>query len=178
MRLETERLVLRRPRLEDARAAAEHLTDPEVMRFVGIDRKTVPQEQCVETVRTWLDRWQANGFGQFAVERRTDGRLLGRCGLLVWDRVGWRQSTLPTATEPEVELGWTLAREHWGRGYATEAACAVRDWAFAELQLARLISIIHPDNAASQRVARRLGAEPGESVETTHGPAIVWVHPR
>ena len=178
MRLETERLVLRTPRLEDAPAAAEHLTDPEVMRFIGVDGATVPRPVCVEVVRKWLDRWQANGFGQFAVERREDGRFLGRAGLLVWDRAGWGPSTLPEAVEPEIELGWTLAREHWGNGFATEAARAIRDWAFGELALERLISIIHPENTASQRVAERLGARPGEAIETTHGPAVVWVHPR
>ena len=181
MRLETERLVLRLPRLEDADAAAEHLTDPEVMRFIGPDGATVPREACVDVVQRWLDRWAANGFGQFAVERREDGRFLGRAGLLVWDRAdpaGWSPSDLSAAERPEVVLGWTLAREHWGHGYATEAATAIRDWAFRTLTFERLISIIHPDNAASERVARRLGAYRVESIETTHGPAHVWEHPR
>lgn len=178
MRLETDRLVLRVPRLEDAPAAAEHLTDPEVMRFIGLGGRTVPLDACADVVQEWLDRWQANGFGQFAVVRREDGRFLGRTGLLVWDRDGWTQSTIRDAVEPEVELGWTLAREHWGRGYATEAAAAIRDWAFGDLALERLISIIHPDNRASERVAEKLGAHPVEAIETTHGPARVWVHPR
>jgi RimJ/RimL family protein N-acetyltransferase len=178
VRLESERLVLRLPRLDDAPAAAEHLTDPEVMRFIGLGGATVPREACADVVQTWLDRWAANGFGQFAVERREDGRFLGRVGLLVWDRVGWVQSTLPDAEEPEVELGWTLAREHWGRGYATEAAAAVRDWAFGELGLERLVSIVHPDNTASARVATKLGALPGEAIATPYGPAVLWVHPR
>ncbi len=177
----TERLLLRVPRLDDAPAAAEHLTDPEVMRFIGIDGETVPREACVDVVRKWLARWQANGFGQFAVERRGDGRFLGRAGLLVWDRAGtdgWGPTTLPEAVEPEIELGWTLAREHWGRGYATEAATAIRDWALGDLALERLISIVHPENRASQRVAEKLGAQPGETIATTHGPAVVWEHPR
>jgi RimJ/RimL family protein N-acetyltransferase len=181
VRLETERLVLRLPRLEDTPAAAEHLTDPEAMRFIGIGGRTVPPEDCVDVVQRWLERWRANGFGHFALERREDARFLGRAGLLVWDAAGaagWEQSDLVAAADPRVELGWTLARAHWGRGYATEAAFAVRDWARDELGLERLISIIHPDNTASQRVARRLGAEPGEAIETTHGPAILWVHPR
>jgi RimJ/RimL family protein N-acetyltransferase len=181
VRLETERLILRLPELGDAAAAAEHLTDPEAMRFIGIGGRTVAPEDCAGVVRRWIDRWEANGFGQFALERRGDGRFLGRAGLLVWDAAGadgWEQSDLLRAADPRIELGWTLAREHWGRGYATEAALAVRDWAYGELGLERLISIIHPDNAASQAVARRLGAVPGERVATTHGPAVVWVHPR
>ena len=177
--LETERLVLRLPRLEDADAAAEHLTDPVAMRFIGVGGAPVPPDACADVVQKWLDRWQANGFGHFAVERKADGRFLGRTGLLVWDRAGtWEPSDLVRAEEPEIELGWTLAREHWGNGYATEAALAIRAWAYDDLALDRLISIIHPDNAASQRVAQRLGAVPGETIETTHGPAVVWVHAR
>ena len=176
--LTTERLLLRLPRLEDAAAAAEHLTDAEVMRFIGIGGETVAPEACADVVQTWLDRWEANGFGQFAVERREDGLFLGRVGLLVWDRQGWCQSTLRDAAEPETELAWTLARRHWGRGYATEAALAVRDWAFGELRLERLVSIVHVENTASARVAEKLGAQPGERIETVHGPAVLWVHRR
>lgn len=178
MQIETERVVLRLPRLADADAAAEHLTDPEVMRFIGRGGATEAREDCAGVVQRWLDRWEANGFGQFAVERRDDGRFLGRVGLLVWDRTTWEPSTLRDASAPEIELGWTLAREHWGRGYATESASAVRDWAFDGLAVERLVSIVHPDNAASVRVAERLGAEPEESIETPYGPAVLWVYPR
>jgi len=177
--LRTERLLLRVPRLDDADAAAEHLTDPEAMRYVGVDGAPWPRGDCEAIVQKWIDRWQANGFGQFAVERREVDRFLGRVGLLVWDRGDWGQSTLPEAAEPEIELGWTLAREHWGHGYATEAAGAVRDWALDDLALERLISIVHPDNSASQRVATKLGAVRDERIETLHwGPADVWVYPR
>ena len=76
-----------------------------------------------------------------------------------------------------VELGWALVREHWGNGYATEAAAGARAWAFAELRLESLISIIHPDNTRSIRVAERLGAAPDGPIETSHGRAVVWRHP-
>jgi RimJ/RimL family protein N-acetyltransferase len=178
MRIETERLVLRKPRLDDADAAAEHLTDPEVMRYIGVGGATIPREDCAAVVQRWLDRWDANGFGQFAVERREDGRFLGRLGLLVWDGTDWTQSTMHDAVDPRVELGWTLAREHWGHGYATEGAAAVRDWALGELRVDPLVSIIHPDNAASARVALRLGAVPGEAIDTAYGPAVLWVYAR
>ena len=76
------------------------------------------------------------------------------------------------------ELGWALARAAWGHGYATEAARAVRAWAYAERGVERLISLIDPRNVRSVRVADKLGAEPERLVSTHHGPALVWVHPR
>jgi RimJ/RimL family protein N-acetyltransferase len=176
--LETERLIVRKPRLDDAEAAFEYLCDPEVMRFIG--GETVPREACRDVVQKWLDRWETNGCGHFALERREDGRFLGRVGLIVWDSRTWAHTTLAEAGEgAQPELGWTLAREHWGRGYATEGARAVRDWARRERGLERLISLIHPDNVASQRVAARLGAEPGETVRLLEAgvECVVWVHP-
>jgi RimJ/RimL family protein N-acetyltransferase len=97
----------------------------------------------------------------------------------VWDTATWRFGTrAELGAQGEVELGWTLGREHWGHGYATEAARAVRDWAFRELRLTRLISIIHPDNAASIRVAERLGAHHERDIESGWvAPARIYVHP-
>ena len=175
--LETERLVLRLPRLEDAPAAAEYLGDPEVMRFLG--GITVPPEDAPAVVQKWLDRWAENGAGHFAIERRGDGAFLGRAGILVWDSRTWTHASIAAAGEhAQPEVGWTLVRRHWGHGYATEAAGAVRDWARAERGFDRLISLIDPANVASQRVAERLGAQPVETVELfDSGVADVWLHP-
>jgi RimJ/RimL family protein N-acetyltransferase len=172
----TERLVLRRPRLEDV-PRLSFLRDPEVMRFIG-GVAPLPVE---EVVQIWLDRWDANGFGYVLVERRADGELVGRSGITLWDTRGaWEPSTLPEAGEHgQPELGWALAREHWGQGYATEAALAARAWAFGKLGISRLVSVVAPENVASQRVAGRLGAVPGETIELYGmGKAVVWEHPR
>jgi RimJ/RimL family protein N-acetyltransferase len=178
IRLETDRLVLRPPRLDDAAGAADYLADPEVMRYLG--GETVPRAHAPSVVQNWLDRWEANGFGHFAIERREDGCFLGRVAIIVWDTREWRHTTLADAGEyAQPELGWTLARAHWGNGYATEAARAVRYWARRECRIERLISLIHPDNLRSQRVAQRLGAQPAETVTLfDSGPAVVWVHPQ
>jgi RimJ/RimL family protein N-acetyltransferase len=177
-RLETLRLVLRVPRLDDAEAFSEYLADPEVMRFLG--GETVQREDVPSVVRKWLGRWEANGVGPFAIERRDDGRVVGRAGIIVWDTRDWRNSTWTEAGEhAQPELGWALGRAHWGKGYATEAAGAVRDWAREERSVERLISLINPGNVKSQRVAERLGATPEETVKLfDDGPAVVWVHPR
>ena len=174
--LETERLILRLPRLDDAEAMSEYLNDPEAMRFIG---GADPNADPADVIAKWIRRWETNGVGPFAVERREDGRVLGRAGFLVWDTRDWRVSTLAEAGEhAQIELGWVLARAHWGRGYATEAARAARDWGRSERAIGLLISLIHPDNDASGRLAERLGAKPTETVTLfDSGPAVVWVHP-
>jgi RimJ/RimL family protein N-acetyltransferase len=100
-------------------------------------------------------------------------------GILVWDARTWQHGTFAESGEhAQAELGWALAREHWGQGYATEAALAVREWARGERGFGRLVSLIEPANARSQRLAERLGATPGESVELfDNGLHVVWTHP-
>jgi RimJ/RimL family protein N-acetyltransferase len=177
--IETERLLLRKPELEDAEPAVALLTDPVAMEFIG----GVHPEAAADpgfVVRRWLERWDENDCGPFSVVRREDGCWVGRCGLLVWDVRSWTQATFASAGEhAQPELGWALAREHWGSGYATEAALAVREWAYAERGVEHLVSVIAPENIRSQRLAERLGATPGETVELfDNGPHVVWEHPR
>ena len=106
-------------------------------------------------------------------------RMLGRTGILVWDARTWKHTTFADAGEhAQPELGWALAREHWGQGYATEAASAVREWAYFERGVGRLISLIAPANVRSERLAERLGCTRGETVDLCDtGPAVVWEHP-
>ena len=176
--IETERLVLRPPTPEDAPFLRELHCDPVAMEFIGgVHPKAAADPAFV--VRRWLERWDDNGCGPFSVIRRHDGRWLGRTGILVWDVRSWTHTTFASAGEhAQPELGWALAREHWGNGYATEAVRAVRDWAYVELQPARLVSAISPGNARSQRLAERLGCTPGETVNLFDGgPHVLWEHP-
>jgi RimJ/RimL family protein N-acetyltransferase len=176
--IETERLLLRKPVLEDAQAALDLITDPVAMEFIGgVYPQAATDPEFV--VRRWLDRWDGNGCGPFSIVRREDGRWLGRCGVLVWDARTWTHTTFADSGDfAQPELGWALAREHWGQGYATEAAIAVRGWARSERGFARLISLIGAANDRSQRVADRLGATPGETIELfDNGPHVVWTHP-
>lgn len=172
--LTTERLVLRVPAVADASAAAALLTDPEVMRFVG--GEVVPAQDVGAVVGKWIERWRANGVGPFVVERRADRTFLGRVGIVVWDERTWTHATFASArSHAQPELGWALVREHWGHGYATEAARVVRDWALRAWEFRRLISLISPENVASAAVARRLGAIPTETVKLfDSGDAVVW----
>lgn len=174
--IETERLLLRKPRPEDADAFEPMHADEEVMRFVGGVRDRAETE---EALARWLALWEENGVGHFVAERREDGVVLGRVGFVVWDTATWEIVTRAEARErAQPELGWTLVRAAWGHGYATEGARAAREWFRSEHGAARLISVIAPANVRSQRVAEKLGAEPGETVTLgRHGPAVVWKHP-
>jgi RimJ/RimL family protein N-acetyltransferase len=174
--IETERLLLRKPFPDDADGAYELISDPEVMRFIGQGR-TGDRRVARGAVARWIERWDVNGFGHFAIVRREDERFLGRAGLLVWDAATWQTSDLRTAAEPIVELGWALVRAFWGNGYATEAAGAVRAWAAAEHGLGPLISIINRENVRSIGVAERLGAVREREIQIDNGTADVWRHP-
>jgi len=142
--LETPRLRLRRPELRDFDAYAALSADPEVMRFIG-DGLPQGRRRAWQAFTGMLGHWAVRGYGQFAVESKASGAFLGRVGLYEPDP--W----------PGTELAWALAREHWGQGYAPEAATAIRDWAFGTLGLRRLVSVIIPENRPSIRVAEKIG---------------------
>jgi RimJ/RimL family protein N-acetyltransferase len=173
--LETERLRLREPTDADVDALAAALADPDVMRYIGDGRP----RSADDAVR-WVDNdrrgWQLDGFSKFVVVRRDDERVIGRVGLSAWDPATWAHGTrADLGPGSEIELGWTLLRDAWGRGYATEAAVAVRDWALHDMRIPSLISLIHPDNKRSQAVARRLGERYERDIVTARGqPAQLW----
>lgn len=156
--LETERLVLRDKRPADFDFVASLYADPRVMRFIG-DGATLDRGEVEARFFRVLaiegepghERWDAFKI----VERKADGAALGQAGLL--------RCAIDGA--PEVEIGWWLAPAAWGRGYATEAALALRDFAFGELRLDHLSVVLHAENAKSVAVAERIGG-----VRT--GPAV------
>ena len=140
--LETERLVMREWRQSDFDAYAASNADAEVQRFLGGPQD---REQSWRTLALQIGHWELRGYGQWALERREDGRMIGRAGL--WNLEGWFG----------VEVGWKLDRDVWGHGYATEAAAASLEWAWRALDVDRVLSVIAPENDASLRVAARLG---------------------
>jgi RimJ/RimL family protein N-acetyltransferase len=141
--LETERLRLRWLREDDFDEYAKMCRDPEVMRFLG--GVLLTDIEVWRQMATIMGHWYFRGYGIWAVEEKSTGKLVGRVGCLY--PIGW----------PAFEVGWTLARDSWGRGYATEAAQRVLAYAFTELDRDHLISLIAPENVASIRVAERLG---------------------
>ena len=167
--LETERLVLRDPKDDDVGAWTAMLGHPDVSRFLR--HSTRPE--VVAHIRTVRRRHAIDGFGLLAVVRKDDSRVVGRAGLLVWDRRTWTPTTLRGAGDhAEIEIGWALAPEFWGRGYATEAGAASRDYALEELGRPRVISLIAHYNERSVNVAEKLGLAYERDVETHRGEVV------
>ncbi|MDQ3980510.1 MAG: GNAT family N-acetyltransferase, partial [Actinomycetota bacterium] len=144
--METERLVLRQWRDEDRARFAAMNADPEVMAFF-------PRLHSSEESDALLDRLRAGitdrGYGFWAVELRDSGCLIGFAGLS--EVRGDYHFT------PAHEVGWRLAREHWGHGYATEAGAAALAFGFGELGLDEIVAFAVAANARSRRVMERLG---------------------
>lgn len=167
--LETTRLRLRRLQPSDQDGLARAFCDPDVMRLVGAGDPLSPAEVRAMIERITL-RFDQDGFGQLGVERRADGRLIGRAGLLAVDPLDWRGgSRLEIGARAEIEIGWTLERSAWGQGYAFEAADAIREWARDALGLRRLVSIIQLGNDRSIHLAQKLGERPERRIVTSFG---------
>ena len=159
--LETDRLLLRQFRESDLDALARMSTDPDVMRYIG-EGKAQSRDEVWRGIAQHLGHWALRGYGNWAAVEKTTGEVVGRIGL--WNPEGW----------PGLEVGWLLARPHWGRGLATEGGRAARDWGFATLGVDRLISVIHPDNTASIRVAERLGETFERRSQIRETPVVIY----
>jgi RimJ/RimL family protein N-acetyltransferase len=164
-----ERVVLRPPSRADLAALSRMFTDPEVMRYVAWGRPLTPAE-VEEFVDRMIARFEVDGFGQFVLERRADRAVMGRAGLLPLDPETWTSGFFrDLGSKAEMEIGWTLARDYWGQGYAVEAATLVRDWAWGEMRLPRLVSIIQHGNDRSVRLAEKLGGRREREITTSYG---------
>jgi RimJ/RimL family protein N-acetyltransferase len=157
VRIETERLLLRRLAMADLEELVALHRDPEVVRFV----RTLDRAQATERLRASEQEWEERGHGMLAVLDLASGRLLGRVGLRYWPQF------------QETEAGWLLRREAWGHGYATEAARACLDWGLAKLPVPYITAMIHPENTRSARVAQRLGFKPAREDVLLGDPVIV-----
>lgn len=145
-----DRLVLRAWRDSDLGPFAALNADPEVMRWLGGPQPRARSDELAERIRREMD-----AFGLWAVEVPGVSEFIGFVGLQV--------PGFDAEFTPCVEVGWRLARAHWGRGYATEAATASLDFAFGELGLDEIVSFTVVGNVRSRRVMERLGMrEAGE----------------
>ncbi len=141
--LETERLILRPPALDDLDGWTAFGADPESTRYLG---GPGPRAVAWRTLTGVAGSWALHGFGMFSVIEKVSGRWIGRVG--PWRPDGW----------PGSEVGWGLLTDAQKRGYAFEAAAASIDWAVDHLGWDDVIHTIHPDNIGSIDLAERLGS--------------------
>ena len=160
-RLQTDRLLLRMWREEDFEPYARICADSDVMRYL-VGGKTLSRLEAWRHMAFLIGHWHLRGYGHWAVEEKATGNFVGRIGFLNPD--GW----------PGFEIGWTLSREYWGKGYATEGARRALQYAFTELDKDHVISLIHPENQASIRVAERLGEKPEGTSEILGMPVVIY----
>lgn len=141
--IETERLMLRPTELADFEPWAQMMSDEQTARFIG---GVQAPPTAWRALMSMAGAWSLTGVAMFSVIEKSSGRWVGRLG--PWRPHDW----------PGNEIGWGLSREAWGKGYAVEGAAAAMDYAFDVIGWDDVIHCIDPGNAASRRVAERLGS--------------------
>ena len=159
--LETPRLLLRQFEERDVDALAAMYADPGMMQFLGTG-STFSRDETWRAISGMLGHWVMRGYGMWAVEERETGFMVGRVGFI--NPAGW----------PGFELGWVIDRKRWGRGYAPEAAAVALTYAKDVLRQQRVISLIRPGNAASIRVAEKIGERREGSVQLFDRESLIY----
>jgi RimJ/RimL family protein N-acetyltransferase len=146
--IETTRLVLRVPQLEDARDLMHVLWDPEVVERKQVTLHEPPGdlELALKNTNDMLRQWELRGYGQWSVVEKATARVIGCVGFYH-----------PQRQWPGVDLGWAIQRSRWGHGFATEATTGALRWLWQNTQVDRVVSLIGPDDQRSIRVATKIG---------------------
>lgn len=167
--LETNRLFLRRFVPDDLDALYALYRDPEMRRYFPVEGTSPDKTLTYEETKEELE-WFLNGhprhpeLGLWATILKETGAFVGRCGLLPWTVDG----------QDEVEIAYMIDKAYWGRGLATEAALAIRDYAFQQLGLTRLVCFIDPANKASIQVSTHVGMTFEREAVDEHGPYHIY----
>lgn len=160
---QTSRLILRKFNESDVDALLSFRGDPEVMRF-SITGPETREDIQTKYLPSCLRRYSRDGLGQWAVVRKTDGMCVGECGICAQEIEG----------KKEFEISYRMRRDCWGNGLATEAARACADYGFKKAGLRRLISIIESENAASIRVAEKMGMTLEKKASFHEIPVLIY----
>ena len=143
--LETNRLIIRPWTIEDAEILFEICRDDEVMKYIGTGNAYKTLDEA-EKFLNWAVNYQTeNGFCRWAVLEKSSREIVGSCGF-----------ARPHETQ-EIELGYLFARKHWGKGFATEAAGACKNYGFEKLKFREIIALTDLENTASQKVLEKIG---------------------
>jgi RimJ/RimL family protein N-acetyltransferase len=164
--IETERLRLRPHRADDYVACMAIWSDPEVIRYIG--GRPFSAEEGWRKLLQFAGLWSVLGYGYWAVEERSSGRYIGHVGCADFKR------DLDPSLEGMLELGWVLASDAQGKGYASEAVAATMRWGAAHFAERRMVCIIAPENLASIRVAEKAGFRRWQETIYHDGPTIVF----
>lgn len=152
--LETERLILREIVPEDVEAFFAMDSNPEVVKYVGIQPLT-DISQSAEMIKSIRNQYTENGIGRWAVIRKEDGKLIGWSGLKLIKEINNHQNIH--------DLGYRFTPEYWGKGYATETSIAILNYAFNEMKLDQVFAYTDVENEVSNHVLRKLGFEEKET---------------
>ena len=164
--LTADRFVLRAFREDDVPELTALHSDPEIMRYLRPDGtvETSPR-QAWDYIAIHMGHWLLKGCGKWALADRQTDKLIGRVGYFD-----------PPYDWPGLELGWTIAREHWGRGLATEASRLALDWGAQKFGREKIISAIIHGNDRSVRVAERLGGRRAREEILHDAPASIYTY--
>lgn len=162
---ETERLILRHLTANDVDAIFAVIGDAEAMKYYP---KTFSRDDAVRWIGRSVERYRTNGYGLFAVVLKSNGEVIGDCGLMQQDVEG----------ESLLEVGYHLRRDHWGHGYATEAARACMTYAFGPLRVEKIVSLIRAENLPSRHVAERNGMKVARQVMFHGLPHLMYAMSR
>jgi RimJ/RimL family protein N-acetyltransferase len=162
--IETPRLVLRVPTLDDAEPLMDILWDPEVVarKQVTLHEPPAGIELARRNTGEMIRQWQLRGYGQWCVVEKAGGQVIGCVGFYH-----------PQAAWPGVDLGWAVHRSRWNQGFGTEAAAAALAWAWQHTQIERVISLVAPDDHRSIRIATKIGERfERADVDPVHGEPV------
>ncbi|MBK7408047.1 MAG: GNAT family N-acetyltransferase [Saprospirales bacterium] len=152
--LETERLLTRKLVYDDYKTWSAFFDEPDAIQFFTFLKPTSSEERAKDWIEKQLARYQEQRYGLQALIDKKTGEMIGQCGLLAQDIDG----------KIELEVGYSLFKKHWGKGYATEAAIRFKEFGFAHNQAESIISIIDVHNIGSQKVALKNGMIRGKQL--------------
>lgn len=161
--IETPRTLLQQYTTDDVDNLYRIFSDPIAMTHWPA---TKTREEVVQWIQWNLESYKENGYGLYSVFRKTDLAFLGYCGFILQREVDGID---------EVEIGYALVRQYWGKGYATETASACKKYGFNHLNCSRLISLVKPENFPSRKVAERNGMHVEKKIIHWEEPFLVYV---